>query len=231
MKSRPILFSGPMVRALLDGSKTQTRRVVDWKKLHKQAGLPFPTKCRLARFTILEGWGLDAGDNVMRGVDCPYGVPGDRLWVRETYAIMSVDTGTVSVARAERMPPGKTLAETDGGTEVIHVSLEDWVWAESRVDSERWRPSIFMPRWACRIELECMEDARAERLQDITEADAKLEGVEVGNLIPGNPNGWQERGSRRLGFRILWEKLHNKPGERWDDNPELVRVGPFRRLR
>ena len=214
MREHPILFSAPMVRALLN-TKLRT-----WPP--EPADPTKPTKAVTRRLS--KQWLKVKA--------------GDWLWVRETHAIMSVDTGTVSIARAERMPAGKTLTETDGGLEVIQVNREDWAWALNHIDSERWRPSIFMPRWACRIELECMEDARAERLQDITEAEARLEGVEacIGH------HGFRNYGcaphaainhyaDARDSFQSLWSTLHNKPGERWEDNPELVRVGPFSRVR
>jgi len=73
-----------MVRAVLDGRKSQTRRVIDWKRLHKQAGLPFPTKCKLAYYTMMESWGINANDGMQRLVNCPYGKKGDRLWVTMT---------------------------------------------------------------------------------------------------------------------------------------------------
>ena len=211
MRAHPILFSSPMVRSLLN-TKLNT-----WPP---EPANPYGSAPKGVTRRLSKQW-LKAKR-------------GDHLWVRETYAIMSVDTGTVSIARAERMPPGKTLAETDGGLDVIHLNREDWAWAESRVDSERWKASIFMPRWACRIELECMEDARLDRLQDITESDAQLEGVSHSMVDPT----WMDyrvgdyvAGSARASFASLWQMLHNKPGERWDDNPELVRVGPFRRVR
>ena len=179
-----------MVRALLDGSKTQTRRVVDWKKLHKQAGLPFPTKCRLARFTILEGWGLDAGDNVMRGVDCPYGVPGDRLWVRETWRCF----GGREYEYQNHQPSIRFRAEASA---VDAVSCE-------------WRPSIFMPRWACRLRLEITE-VRVERLHDISESDAKAEGVHKGMAC----DDYTHKGH----YQSLWDVLNAKRGFGWQTNP------------
>jgi hypothetical protein len=210
VKSHPILFSSEMVRALLN-TKLRT-----WPP--EPADPTKPTKAVTRRLS--KQW-----LNVKKG---------DKLWVRETHAIMSVDTGTVSIARAERMPDGKTLAETDGGLEVIQLSGEDWLWAEAHVDSDRWRPSIFMPKWACRIELECMEDARAERLQDITEDEARLEGAEPWHMADLRPDGELRAGPSqkyRAGFHELWDGLHNKPGERWDENPVVYRIGHFRRLR
>lgn len=156
---RPIIFSGPMVTACLReiDPKSQTRRVVkdEWQ------GLPLHEPAYQA-------------DALKK---CPYGQPGDLLWVRETTAIIGVDGCTVSVARAERMPAGKTLAQTDGGLELIRVTPEEAAWASHRVDPERWRPSIYMPRWACR-QLLGVVDVRVERLQEICAADVEAEGLD-----------------------------------------------------
>lgn len=156
MTERPILFSAPMVRALLAGTKTQTRRVVK----------PQPVEQR-------DGWawwhkGLDAG-HLHTGADamarlmaplCPYGAPGDRLWVRETWARDSED--------------GALFYRADVGT---GNEADDW---QHNIDvgasGYRWRPSIHMPRTVSRITLE-ITAVRVERLQDISEADAIAEGV------------------------------------------------------
>ncbi len=129
MTARPILFSGPMVRALLAGAKTQTRRVVTAK-------------------------------NVSFGhIPCPYGAPGDRLWVRETFRI---EGG----ARPEHGPNG------------VHFR------ADEDEPGIGWRPSIFMPRWASRLTLEVTE-VRVERLGALTYDDAQAEGVDFFPLAPG----------------------------------------------
>lgn len=130
MKERPILFSGPMVRALLDGSKTQTRRIVK----------PPYTGC------------LDAGLGANTDL-CPYGQPGDRLWVREAWA--------------ETRPFGIPWPAT------MTVYRE----GDNRTDyGGPWKPSIHMKRSASRITLEITE-VHVERLQDISEADALAEGI------------------------------------------------------
>ena len=166
MKERPILFNGEMVRAILDGRKTQTRRVIKWEALHKQAGLPFPTKVRLAWFNLLQGWGLDAGDNVLREVKCPYGLPGDRLWVREAFRCNGWATDMATIFYKAH--------ENASYTEMC----EQFPVADHKplpVDT-RWRHSIYMPRWASRITLE-ITDVRVERLQEISEKDAESEGM------------------------------------------------------
>lgn len=128
-RERGILFSAPMVRAILDSTKTQTRRAVM----------------------------ADA---------CPYGAPGDRLWVRETWSIVD-DAG-----RAFR---GKTPKVSD--IEVPGAKASVRYQAESGEGSlDFWRPSIFMPRWASRITLE-ITDVRVQRLHDISDADIRAEGV------------------------------------------------------
>lgn len=131
MKERPILFSAPMVRAILDGRKTQTRRVV---KLRNGQYMPPSEKADI------NGW-----RQMLR--NCPYGQPGDRLWVRETHF------------DAKRLNEGRILYRADGD-----------------VSRFGWTPSIHMPRSASRITLE-VTGVRVERLQDISEADAVAEGV------------------------------------------------------
>lgn len=157
MKERPILFSGAMVRAILSGQKTQTRRVVKHKWLPKANGKPVPTDVVVR-----------AGDPpFMYRETCPYGQPGDRLWVRETWQGPLWDedgpfpeNGYTPEYCEYRADEGNTpwFVDADGN------------------EHNCWRPSIHMPRWACRIVLEIVS-VRVERLQDISEADAKAEGI------------------------------------------------------
>lgn len=216
MKEHPILFSGPMVKAILEGRETQTRRIVDWKRLHKQAGLTFPTKCRLAWFTILNGWGIDAGDSVMRAVDCPYGQPGSRLWLKETWQYADwTDDGYPFIRYAAN---NETKLIESGIPDAWEQKLED-AWCRLSTDANYaidqkaadrvWRPSIFMPRWASRITLK-VTAVRVERLQNISENDALAEGVE----------SWK-RGetyeAAKSKYAALWESI-NGPGS-WAKNP------------
>lgn len=170
-KERPILFSAPMVRAILEGRKTQTRRVAK----------PREVTAAITR-------GLMGGTNPAFG-PCPYGQPGDRLWVRETWRIerrgsdyfidFAADTGSPSMTRT------------------VVVDAEALA-----TKNMRWRPSIHMPRWASRITLD-VKTVRVERLQDISEADANAEG----GLSLRGPNC----------FQCLWESI-NGP-DSWDANP------------
>lgn len=207
MKERPILFSASMVRAILEGSKTQTRRSSRYQEAFAEMD------GQICAWTGFMGWQRieavlapeNAGLNTNPEVRCPYGLPGDRLWVRETHAIMSTDPGTVSVAYRERVPVDKTLADTDGGLDVIYVSDPTaWQWASAHIDCERWRPSIFMPRWASRITLE-ITDVRVQRLQEISEEDAVAEGRA---MAPNAPCGY---------FPETWESINGEGS--WDANP------------
>lgn len=181
MKERPILFSGPMVLAILDGRKTMTRRVVK----------PQPAKsCNVASET--------ACDLLARG--CPYGAPGDRLWVRETFALME-----------QRMSP----PEMQGGV----LFRASWTYLNTE---PIWRPSIFMPRWASRINLE-ITGVRVERLQDISEQDAISEGVTVTWYGDNGPEDFDHIKP----FTQLWSKINGQAS--WDANP-FVWVVEFRRV-
>lgn len=149
-KERPILFSAPMVRAILDGRKTQTRRVVKgrWLSLVER---------------VLEINGEWVWDTIEYELTTPFGRPDDRLWVRENF--------TVVPASAYRMSEGvqQTVNPNDPYEAAIYASG----WDRS---IPKWKPSIHMPRWASRITLE-ITGVRVERLQDISEADAIAEGI------------------------------------------------------
>jgi hypothetical protein len=183
MKERPILFSGPMVRAILAGTKTQTRRVMK----------PVPCLTR----------GMQTHEFSVGGHDyrCPYGVPGSRLWVRETFAMNEVKGGPPVIYRADY-----------GQAQSVFIDRPHS--AEWDVVVTRWKPSIFMPRSASRILLEITE-VRVERLQAISDDDAWAEGCEPND---NNPVDW---------YHALWEQI-NGAGS-WDANP-WVWVVSFKRL-
>jgi hypothetical protein len=220
MTERPIIFSAPMVRAILDGRKTQTRRVAKPQP-------PDPADI-WARAGIDYGWFTDdVTPGVFRvagpvwavretgyptQIRCPYGQPGDRLWVRETFCELSVpdpDTGEVEVAyRAD-----------DGW---IHNEPD----SKEMLPGGRWRPSIHMPRWASRIDLE-VTGVRVERVQDISGADVFAEGVDNGKSNPKMGKRWENM--QRMAFQDLWDSINKKRGFGWDTNP-WVWVVEFRRV-
>lgn len=161
-KERPILFSGAMVQALLAGRKTQTRRVIKW---HEREDVIEPEDDNFLIDPEKDGvmWPYQKRSKPDGCVDeiplpCPYGVPGDRLWVKETHYI-----GGGRRVRYAATPD--VLRMEDGTTETAIGGLP-----------ARWRPSIHMPRWASRITLEVVS-VRVERVKDISAADAEAEGV------------------------------------------------------
>lgn len=150
MKERPIIFSAPMVRAILEGRKTQTRRVAKIPLDAKDAF--FDDECDSHCWSMEENGMDDPHAKMLRN---PYGERGDRLWVKETWRVR-------------------------GGKEYEYQKHQPSVVYRADVgefDIEEWRPSIFMPRWASRITLEIEHD-RVERLHDITEDDAQAEGCD-----------------------------------------------------
>jgi len=207
VKERGILFSSPMVRAILEGRKTVTRRLLKWD------GLPDvpPTKKWAepgrAWQEVEPGYWIGCDENgTTIFARCPYGVRGDRLWVRETFRTWCVvhDGG----------------AESDTHPCRCH-DVDAYRADHPDPESLNWRPSIFMPRWASRITLE-VGDVRAEQLQDITDADAYREGV--GDMhVPG-----VVAPPVRARFHQLWDEIN---GERapWKSNPWVWRVA-FRRV-
>jgi len=173
MSERPILFSAPMVRAILDGRKTQTRRVVTVGDVveERDDGTPWPY------FTT---W--THGDDGSPWASCPYGAPGDRLWVRETWRYADwTEDGLPWIRYAaddarrlcERVTPEWAARVADIWAE---LSSAENVAVDGRATDRKWRPSIFLPRWASRITL-AVTAVRVERLQAISEADAIAEGI------------------------------------------------------
>lgn len=210
MKERPILMSAPMVRAILSGTKTQTRRVVkpqpylstlnppnfEDKKVGEIFICPDLFDPKTSVFVEYEGGGRyhNMGSDVFARKHCPYGQPGDRLWVREAFAFCCEDKfGPVQDSIIFRADEGNA----------------DW--------KHGWRPSIHMPRAASRILLEIVS-VRVERLHEISEADAIAEGCPSGSYGAYYPVD---------NYARLWESI-NGP-ESWESNP-WVWVVEFRRL-
>lgn len=221
MKYRPMLMSAPMVRAILDGRKTMTRRMapiesveispiredrrsISWSVRFKKPIGPNRTLSSYSggRFTELQA------RNIIGSMFCPYGQPGDRLWVRETFSDDWVDLGHPVQYRA------------DG-------EMDSEMWAAG----VRWRPSIHMPRRASRITLK-IAAVRVERLQDISEQDAIAEGCSKNHngYYWGGPHavsGQKQFAQSTQAFRDLWESI-NGPGS-WALNP-WVWVIEFKKL-
>lgn len=200
MADRPILFSAPMVRAILDGRKTMTRRIVRLHRHHdiaiQSVGTPLGDEWRYEETT---GRGRACGV-----VPCPFGAPGDRLWVRERFAALDEHGNRCA-------PRDAAFALLADGAQVFRdgsyfPGLPHY--AAGAFDRIMWRPSIHMPRWAARVELELLA-VRVERLQSITEADAQAEGVE-----PIQMDG----GSYLPRFEGLWDSINGKRAP-WASNP------------
>lgn len=194
MKERPIIFQPANIRSLLAGTKTQTRRVC---KPAEAQGLSYVVDCRDGT------WGNEEGDEP--AFQCPYGKPGDRLWVRESHWWFKDEHDH----ETGYFPPPLTVDDV-----------------EYRADGDdgrkAWRPSIHMPRWASRILLEITE-IRVQRLLDIGEADCLAEGAPGGHgVIPG----YAYAATPFEHYRAVWEQI-NGAGS-WDANPWVWAV-TFRR--
>lgn len=205
MKERPVIFNGEMVRAILDGRKTQTRRTVSDRHLHlinvaSQVGECYPLES-----------GIDhANSQSYYREHCPFGQVGDRLWVRET--LMDL-TGTGIEATTGKFEGFAYRADTPAGSYGDEVRKEYGL---------KWTPSLHMPRKACRILLE-ITAVRVERLNDISEEDARAEGATPSQHIITPPEALY-----RVGFSKLWRSIYGE--ESWGANPwvwviEFKRVG------
>jgi hypothetical protein len=206
MKERPILFSGPMVRAILDGSKTQTRRVAkEFDEMPNLDGI-------LQRFPRQNG--------------CPHGTPGDRLWVRETWAAFTQPTHEYGESDLVKGPIAEAV-ETHGPLAYVYK-------ADGNSLPDRWRPSIFMPRIASRILLE-ITDVRVQRLQEISDEDARAEGIEYSDEyavrqhahVGLDEGDWIPNAPPIPSFRSLWDTIHGSGA--WHANPWVWAI-TFQRL-
>ncbi len=234
MTDRPIIFSAPMIRALIEGRKTQTRRVLcqyDPERDPPHAG-PFFSGHKVAVWTDREG-------TPWRYPGAKGSATGDRLWVREAWKPGAWrDDGRVALdyraspeltrtpwiklpetADWQTLWPRWTDELSAAGSVADIDGIHHWEPGQSPM---RWRPSIHMPRWASRLTL-TVTDVRVQRLQDITEADAKAEGIERHG---GNFTGYGKDADLWMtatnSFRSLWNSLHGP--EAWDANPWVAAI-------
>ena len=221
MKERPILFSAPMVRAILDGRKTQTRRIVKPQPhTTTTAFRDIPDTCYWYGAIHTENdFGIEFHPDPAHGDwkwKCPYGVPGDRLWVREAWKTAQIHDHLspcqmIRACRDAGWKSGKAWAPieylADGHREN---------WETFPVETGRCRNSRFMPRDYSRITLE-VTDVRVQRVQEISEEDARAEGR---SLIMDSPSGY---------FPETWDSINAKRGFGWASNPWAWAIS-FRRV-
>jgi hypothetical protein len=212
MTERPIIFNDEMVRALLAGRKTQTRRVVK----------PSVKGCTVGVYThddstIIEPVNVQEDGSPWIDIECPHGVPGDRLWVREVFAMQH----SLEVGEIKPFNDGRPFVFVDEGVEHgTHWEQPHYRATDPKPDlcyedqAEegphcRWSAPFYLPRWASRILLE-IKEVKVERVQDISLKDARAEG--------GNDDLPHVTANDK--FKILWDSINaKKPGRTWEDNP------------
>ena len=214
IKERPILFSAPMVRAILEGRKTVTRREVKPQppEGHKWRGWVVDSTCSREIGTASWGDGTGALQRNSVYARCPYGKPGDRLWVRETW---SADAQVDSIAPRDLSHGEPIHYAADGAVRQTGCSM---------INPGKGRTSIHMPRWASRILLE-ITDVRVERLQDISRADIWAEGLQCPPELASDDVSPNYRDWYPAAWRELWEST----GGAWNANP-WVWVVEFKRV-
>lgn len=225
IKERPILFSAPMVRAILDGQKTQTRRVVKPRGRNSLFAVEADGSPAWSDSYI-----LDPGNDEWRMRDCPYGQLGDRLWVRETVAC-----GACAPGKPSHWSPSFWRREqgTPSNPNGLWYAADGLAPERPITERGKWTPAIHMPRWASRILLE-IASVRVERLNDCSEADALAEGVRetsLGDLHMIGPDGCGALPRAAAPPLVLWEFLwRNINGDTsWEANP-WVWVVEFKRI-
>ncbi|EPK4124001.1 hypothetical protein L9H54_002934 [Klebsiella pneumoniae] len=231
MKERGMIFNGEMVRAILDGRKTQTRRAIKWKQTRfteigeREDGSKWP-------------WSEDAEHACDFWHPCPFGAVGDRIWVRETWSDVNLDGAPAVAYRADDevydLMENESLLDEDGAFNYQDTRVSKYQFAAWHSDlisgiEGNWRPSIHMPRWASRILLE-ITNVRVERLNSMHDVDAMREGIQ--NLttcshsdfgIPGVVNAQHPVRA----FQLLWESIYGT--DSWHANP-WVWVIEFKRV-
>jgi len=229
VNEKPIIMSAFSVQAILDGRKTQTRRVIKSPGNHRHInrllgewglsappyqydgeewmpGERLPWNWTGSRPPNIGDWvwelQSDVDDHVTTPIRCPYGKPGDHLWVRETWA---------TPGNFDHIKPS-LLPETHFDDSLLVYRAT----AENAEPYYTWRPSIFMPRWASRITLR-VTGVRVERVQDISQEDAQAEGIERGTYTNKGHDGWWYDYVDQ--FRLLWDSINAKHGFGWGANP------------
>lgn len=262
MKSRPIIMSTESVRGIYAGNKTQTRRVIkgfpwlgeEGLELDWRAGLYDPI--RIDRdgemYPGAEVFGV-YDDDGERGIECPFGKPGDRLWTREKWKIESWDRDghefTVGYADGETSPVIDLYykVEEDVRERYRSQSVDDcrkagWridengmFWGDADPSPTRWRSPMIMPRWASRLTLE-ITGIRVERLQDISEEDAIAEGIKPFTDKNGTICFWLSPtkgkpawSSAKAAYADTWDFINAKRGYSWESNPYVWAI-TFRRI-
>lgn len=217
MKERPIIFHESLIESLLDGRKTQTRRVM--------------------KVQPPQGWG-GISDRAAMLTECPHGKPGDLLWVREAWGkgggygeecqTVCYKSDSTCYIGSEQYPVEDVIRGTFGSPEstITYSSPRD----------NKWNSPVAMPRWASRITLE-ITCVRVERLQDISVKDSRAEGVQELPLQKGKPGSWwryEAFASKHYrteidAFRGLWTNINKSPENSWEANP-WVWVIDFKKL-
>jgi len=225
MLEKPIIFNAEMVRAILDRRKTQTRRPIKPQPPSSEYELATVTDCIRNRknigkhfWVLMDDFG-EVIDDEQPYFSCRYAV-GDVLWVRETWAELGY------IEDPNNVMPVHMRLDKQGieRTVVYYEEIPDmcWIdgdgfqeWRKDGSEASHWRPSVHMPRWAARFFLE-VTAVRAERLQDISHADAKAEGIEC-------HGSYELRDERltlhQLAFSHTWDSIYAKRGFGWAANP------------
>lgn len=222
-RERPILFSGPMVKAILEGRKTHTRRLVKMTpEAHRalaNASAPLMVAPGYARW---EGFPAEPPFKAENwNAWSPYGVPGERLWVREKWAgadqFYQAHENDVPRVVAYAADKSATQWDAEPPRKVPRYDIDQWNW-----DTVKWRPSIYMPKWACRLKLE-ITSVRVERLHDISDEDAVAEGCtgfdpDLDGGTYYHMAGRSTAPSSRAHFMHLWASIngHRAP---WSTDP------------
>ncbi|HDV0468282.1 TPA: hypothetical protein RHH61_004581 [Klebsiella pneumoniae] len=219
MKERGMIFNGEMVRAILDGQKTQTRRIVKGT----DGAVKFCKEWDINGeeiFVVLGEKDHTGMNPVLGALSCPFGAVGDRIWVREAFRVHSLATDVATLAYK--------ASERNSWTEQTHrvpVAV-----CNKPATPEKWTPSLHMPRWASRILLE-ITDVRVERLNAISEEDARAEGIiDGGCLNCGEPEPCgcaNPEPDATDAFAYLWQSIYGQ--ESWNADP-WVWVIEFKRV-
>ncbi|EPN5741094.1 hypothetical protein ACT0JU_004071 [Cronobacter dublinensis] len=231
MTERPLIFNAEMVRAILDGRKTQTRRIMKPQPEDcPRGGHWWPSDKHRTMLHVEEA--LQNSEVIWAGIvgnACPFGDVGDRLWVRETWSDVNSEGCPAVAYRADSdtrlLAEIETFRDEDGVLNTADPRLDKYWFAAWSGDlfsgtEGSWRPSIHMPRWASRITLE-ITGVRVERLASISSDDARAEGYPAARAADGgNIDPW-------LWFRDLWDGIY--PEQSFKANP-WVWVVEFKRV-